>query len=83
MIFLLEYDRREGKLVSMRSFSDADRRFAQKERLSRELDLNAHGVAREVVLLEAADQEALERTHSRYFKSAEEQLSDCNTGTDG
>jgi hypothetical protein len=33
-----------------------------------ELDLNRRGVEREVVLLEAENEEALRRTHRRYFE---------------
>ena len=72
MIFLLEYDRERGKLVEIRTFNAADRRYAQTERLKRELALNMSGVCREVVLLEAENQKALQRTHQRYFKTAAE-----------
>jgi hypothetical protein len=74
MIFLLEYDREQGKLLKIRSFPEHDRKFAQRERLQRELELTRSGVFREVVLLEAEDQKALERTHRRYFRTAAEIL---------
>ena len=74
MIFLLEYDRQHGKLLNIEEFSGHDRKFAQKRRLQRELELNASGVVREVVLLEADDLKALQRTHKRYFKTAAEML---------
>lgn len=77
MIFLIEYDRDEGKLLEIRQFSSADRRYAQRERLNRELLLNMSGVCREIVLLEAENQKALERTHRRYFKTASE-LAECD-----
>jgi hypothetical protein len=77
MIFLIEYDREQGKLVEIRPFPDYDRQFAQRERLSRELELNRNGVVREVVLLEAENRKALERTHRRYFRTAAE-LAECN-----
>ena len=76
MIFLIEYDREQGKLLDLRPFSSHDRKYAQSERLSRELELARHGIVREVVLLEAADRKALERTHRRYFKTAS-QLAEC------
>ncbi len=72
MIFLIEYDRGVGKIVKLSTFSDTDRQCAQRARLSRELELARHGLTREVVLLEAKDQKALERTHRRYFRSATE-----------
>jgi hypothetical protein len=37
-----------------------------------ELDLNSQGVEREVVLLEAETEEALRRTHRRYFENLAE-----------
>ena len=70
MIFLIEYDRRQGKVVSLDSFSDEMRTKAEDERLSKELDLNRRSVEHEVVLLEAASENALRRTHRRYFEDA-------------
>ena len=70
MIFLLEYDRKLGRVCSRTRF--LDRAKAQRERLTRELELHKAHVSREVVLLEAADEEALMRTHERYFKSPQE-----------
>ena len=77
MIFLIEYDREQGKLLDIRPFSRHDRKYAQCERLTRELELARHGLVREVVLLEAEDRKALERTHRRYFRTAAE-LAECN-----
>jgi len=53
MIFLIEYDRTKGRIVSLKSFDDSDRVEAQNCRLELELSLNAKGVENEVVLLEA------------------------------
>jgi len=72
MIFLLEYDRKQGSIRSLKRFGAVDRAEAQRERLTLELDLRKLGVSHEVVLLEAADTEALMRTHERYFKGARE-----------
>ena len=74
MIFLIEYDRRQGKLLEIQPFPDYDRKYAQRQRLKRELELALSGVVRDVVLLEAEDRKALERTHQRYFKTATELL---------
>ncbi len=68
MLFLIEYDRQTGKIVTLREYSDSDRLVAESDRLDLEVDL--HNVEREheVVLLQAASQEALRRTHARYFE---------------
>ncbi len=70
MIFLIEYNRPQGRIVTFQRFQDSERLKAQKSRLDRELDLNRRGVNHEVVLLEAASEAALRRTHRRYFEDA-------------
>ena len=72
MIFLIEYDRSSGTTTEMRKFTDSSRSVAEDARLELELKLNREGVEREVVLLEAPNEEALRRTHSRYFESVAE-----------
>ena len=67
MLFLIEYDRREGKIVTMRTFVDAQLTEAHQERLELELARNREGIEREVVLLDAADEAAIRKTHRRYF----------------
>jgi hypothetical protein len=42
---------------------------AEDLRLDLELDLNRRGIDHEVVLLEAASEAALRRTHRRYFET--------------
>ena len=69
MIFLIEYNRPEGRLVTFQRFQDSERLKAQNARLDLELDLNRRGVSHEVVLLEAASEAALRRTHRRYFET--------------
>lgn len=68
MIFLIEYDRRKG-LINLTTFDDSERSNAENRRLQIELDLNRRGLGCEVVLLEAVSEEALRRTHRRYFES--------------
>jgi hypothetical protein len=68
MIFLIEYNRGEGRIVSFRVFDDSEREDAENSRLDIELDLNRARVDYEVVLLEAASEAALRRTHRRYFE---------------
>ena len=72
MIFLVEYDRSAGALVSFVRFSDEQRPVAEDERLALELRLNAQRKDHEVVLLEAVDEPALLRTHQRYFYTLEQ-----------
>ena len=72
MIFFIEYDRGEGRLVRLERFSDSDRKRAEESRLDLELELNSKGSENEVVLLEAASEEAVRRTHRRYFETLAE-----------
>ena len=66
MVFLIEYNRTKGRIVSLKSFDDSDRVKAQDSRLELELSLNANGL-HEVVLLEAESEAAIRLTHSHYF----------------
>jgi len=81
MIFLIEYNRSEGHIVTIRDFDDSQRREAENSRLELELDLNRKGVDHEVVLLEAENRNALDRTHVRYFKGLREILEDKQKGS--
>ena len=72
MIFAIEYDRPSGSIVTFRVFDDSERLEAEKLRLKIELDLNRRGIDHEVVLLEAANEDALRRTHRRYFEDLSE-----------
>jgi hypothetical protein len=40
MIFLIDYDRGRGQIVSLSSFPDSERRIAEESRLAIELTLN-------------------------------------------
>lgn len=72
MIFLVEYDRPRGEIVSFRPYSDADRRAAENARLELELQLHSAGVQREIVLLQADSEATLRKTHRRYFEDIAE-----------
>jgi hypothetical protein len=72
MIFLIQYDRHEGRMVSIESFNDSERNKAQDLLLALELQLNQNGNDKEVVLLEAESEEAVRRTHRRYFEDLRE-----------
>jgi hypothetical protein len=68
VIFLIEYNRKQGQIVTFRAFDESEQRKAEDERLEMELDLNRREVVHEVVLFEAATEAALRRTHRRYFE---------------
>ena len=68
MIYLIEYNRPEGRLVTFKTFDQSDGSLAADLRLEIELDLNRKRVNHEVVILEAADENALRRSHRRYFE---------------
>lgn len=72
MIFLIEYDRNRGEIVSFKKFDDSQQQEADEARLEMELTLNRLGTEREVVILEAASEAALRRTHRRYFEDLSE-----------
>ena len=72
MIFLIHYDRNQGRIISMESFGDSERAAAQEARLALELELN--GANDEVVLLDAEAEEDLRKTHRRYFEALSELL---------
>jgi hypothetical protein len=78
MIFLIEYDRPEGRIITLKRFSDSERAKAQDERLNIELALNRSGAEHEVVLLEAVDEDAVRRTHQRYFEDLSQILKSGN-----
>jgi len=69
MLFLIEYDRSQGRIITFRTFSDYDSKLAKNARLELELELNRRGVRREVVVLQATNEAALRRTHRRYFEN--------------
>jgi hypothetical protein len=72
VIFLIEYDRARGEIVTLKTFSESYRRAAEDARLEMEIGLNRDEVDREVVILEAESEEALRRTHRRYFENLSE-----------
>ena len=79
MIFLIEYDRPTGRMITFKTFEDSKREEAANERLEIELDLNRRSLDHEVVLLEAENEGALRRTHRRYFEDAR-QIVKSSTG---
>lgn len=59
-------------MVTFRTFDESQRDDAEEARLEIELELFRKGVDHEVVLLEAESEEAVRRTHRRYFESFRE-----------
>jgi hypothetical protein len=69
MWFLIEYDREAGRMVTFRRFPEDERDEANRVRLDLELQqLDQSKQTHEIVVLEAATEEALRRTHRRYFE---------------
>jgi hypothetical protein len=64
MIFLIDYDRKRARIRLFKAFENI-------ERLDLEISDRADA---EVVVLEAADEATLRKTHARYFESASELL---------
>ncbi len=81
MIFLLEYDRPSGRLVTIREFIDSERTQAENVRIELEVTLNREKIDHEVVLLQAQDKEALRLTHGRYFADLRELIEDFASST--
>ncbi|HUI43564.1 MAG TPA: hypothetical protein VL523_16505 [Terriglobia bacterium] len=79
MLFLIEYDRPTGTLMQFRKFDESERQAAQDARLKLELALNDGGFEHEVVILDAPNEEALRRTHGRYFKTLAELVGELTT----
>lgn len=72
MIFLVDYDRSGGVLLALRTYADDQASAAASDRLELELDLARRNISREVVLLQAANEADLRRTHRRYFATIAE-----------
>lgn len=68
MLYLIEYDRHSRRIVRLEEFATSEQAIADAARLEIELDLNRRGVQHELVILEAANGDALRWTHRRYFQ---------------
>ncbi|MEO6222827.1 MAG: hypothetical protein ABIP90_06220 [Vicinamibacterales bacterium] len=79
MIFLIHYDRALGRIIKLQKFDDGDRAAAETSRFALEL-ANLQKASIEVVLLEAASEEGLRKTHRRYFETLEELIEPASTG---
>ena len=65
-LFLLVYDRKAGRLVSVERFGTGDQNAAEEARLALELKRDQN---LEIVILEAESAAQLRTTHARYFGS--------------
>lgn len=83
MIFLIEYDRASGTVTELRKFDASSLKVAEDARLELELKLNRAGIQHEVVLLDAPSEEALRRTHGRYFEDVETVLTKLSASANG
>lgn len=81
MLFLIEYKRTQGRIVTFKTFDNSERSEAERSRLEMELELNQRQIDHEVVLLDAADEQALRRTHRRYFEDAAQIANSLNGGS--
>jgi hypothetical protein len=72
MLFLIDYDRMKGEIVTLKSFFKRESLAAEDTRLEMELAYIRDGIEHEVVLLEAETELALRRTHRRYFEDLKE-----------
>ena len=67
--------------MSFKTFDNSERSEAERSRLEMELELNQRQIDHEVVLLDAADEQALRRTHRRYFEDAAQIANSLNGGS--
>jgi len=69
-------------LVTFKTFDQSNRTLAANLRLEIELDLNRKGIDHEVVILEAANENVLRRTHRRYFEDISQILKSLDEAID-
>jgi len=72
MIFLITYDRCNSKLEEVKTFTNDKIGDAENQRLKLELNNLKRGIDREVVILDALNENDLRKTHRRYFESMSE-----------
>ena len=69
-------------MVTFKTFDQSNRTLAANLRLEIELDLNRKGIDHEVVILEAANENVLRRTHRRYFEDISQILKSLDEAID-
>ncbi len=75
MIYLIAYDRKIAKVLSLDEFPDAERVRAQNLRIEKEIAAHNSHQSLEIVLLEARSKDTLRRTHAKYFGSLDSRQS--------
>lgn len=83
MIFLITYDRRAGRLRSLRTFDEAERPSANDARLEAEPEQISKGGGLEVGLVDAPDESVLRKTHSHYFSDPLSRSVESSTESSG
>jgi hypothetical protein len=73
--FLIVYDKSVGEVIKLREYGEAERAQALQDRFRHER-ANRSNPAIEVVLLGGESEQAVRKTHSRYFKTTYELAAD-------
>ena len=66
MLFLVHYDRKQNKMVSLKEYQEEERQLAYQDRLAMEKIHARLDGSQEIVLLEAKNKEQLRKTHPKY-----------------
>ncbi|TAG26887.1 MAG: hypothetical protein EAZ37_06985 [Burkholderiales bacterium] len=66
MLYLVHYDRKENKVVTLKEYQEQERPLAYAARLDMERIYARLDGSQEIVLLEAADKAQLRKTHPKY-----------------
>jgi hypothetical protein len=69
MTFLIAYDRSTRRTSFYKTYGDDEENEARDQRLSLELEARRVGRDVEIVVLQAQSEEALRKTHARYFET--------------
>jgi hypothetical protein len=80
--FLIEYDRRDRRLVRIEDYGE-DRARASHARLESELAAMAAHLDREIVILESESIEVLHRTHASHFDQLDDLRANFHDGMGG
>ncbi len=65
MIYLIDYDRKLGKLITIEEYAESERDTARRKRLALERVSTAEGDQREIVMLDACLSAKVDFTHAR------------------
>jgi len=82
MLFLIHYDREAGRIIELRKFDDSQKQAAEEARIDLELLVVNRRLDQEIVILQASSEEAVRRTHRRYFESVRAIANDAEAGGD-